>query len=235
MVFFLHFCFQLYDQPRVENFTYYYIYFVFFIVFGSFFTLNLFIGVIIENFNSQKKKVCCWSMILMIQLSDFCLGCFYSYMYTKLLVLETCLHVITVILTNKRMPCICHRVLQRCGFVLEKDVINILECWKNKFKNISRVCMTSKKKKKRNSRKTIKILWTCSWEETIYRTWHMPGNSREKKGERKIFEQMSWEKKCSVSTKKWYKWLPESAEIALSNALVSWKTVVLVYSLPENL
>lgn len=153
MVFFLHFCFQLYDQPRVENFTYYYIYFVFFIVFGSFFTLNLFIGVIIENFNSQKKKVCCWSMILMIQLSDFCLGCFYSYMYTKLLVLETCLHVITVILTNKRMPCICHRVLQRCGFVLEKDVINILECWKNKFKNISRVCMTSKKKKKKEFQK----------------------------------------------------------------------------------
>ena len=34
-----------------------YLYFVFFIVFGSFFTLNLFIGVIIENFNMQKKKV----------------------------------------------------------------------------------------------------------------------------------------------------------------------------------
>jgi len=35
-----------------------YLYFVFFIIFGSFFTLNLFIGVIIENFNMQKKKVC---------------------------------------------------------------------------------------------------------------------------------------------------------------------------------
>ena len=34
-----------------------YIYFVLFIIMGSFFTLNLFIGVIIENFNSQKKKV----------------------------------------------------------------------------------------------------------------------------------------------------------------------------------
>jgi len=34
-----------------------YLYFVFFIVFGSFFTLNLFIGVIIENFNMQKKKM----------------------------------------------------------------------------------------------------------------------------------------------------------------------------------
>ena len=34
-----------------------YLYFVFFIVFGSFFTLNLFIGVIIDNFNMQKKKV----------------------------------------------------------------------------------------------------------------------------------------------------------------------------------
>lgn len=33
-----------------------YFYFVFFIIFGSFFTLNLFIGVIIDNFNEQKKK-----------------------------------------------------------------------------------------------------------------------------------------------------------------------------------
>ncbi|BFZ11652.1 hypothetical protein BsWGS_14691 [Bradybaena similaris] len=43
-------------QPVTEGNTYYYIYFVLFIVFGSFFTLNLFIGVIIENFNTQKKK-----------------------------------------------------------------------------------------------------------------------------------------------------------------------------------
>jgi len=34
-----------------------YLYFVFFIIFGSFFTLNLFIGVIIDNFNMQKRKV----------------------------------------------------------------------------------------------------------------------------------------------------------------------------------
>lgn len=34
-----------------------YIYFVAFIIFGSFFTLNLFIGVIIDNFNQQKKKI----------------------------------------------------------------------------------------------------------------------------------------------------------------------------------
>jgi methionine synthase I (cobalamin-dependent) len=33
------------------------IYFIIFIIFGSFFTLNLFIGVIIENFNEQKKKL----------------------------------------------------------------------------------------------------------------------------------------------------------------------------------
>lgn len=33
-----------------------YFYFVFFVIFGSFFTLNLFIGVIIDNFNEQKKK-----------------------------------------------------------------------------------------------------------------------------------------------------------------------------------
>ena len=41
-----------------ENKAYMYLYFVLFIVFGSFFTLNLFIGVIIEQFNVQKKKVC---------------------------------------------------------------------------------------------------------------------------------------------------------------------------------
>ena len=34
-----------------------YMYFVFFIIFGSVFTLNLFIGVIIDNFNMQKRKV----------------------------------------------------------------------------------------------------------------------------------------------------------------------------------
>jgi len=39
-----------------------YLYFVFFIIFGSFFTLNLFIGVIIENFNMQKKKVFFFTM-----------------------------------------------------------------------------------------------------------------------------------------------------------------------------
>lgn len=36
---------------------YMYIYFVIFIIFGAFFTLNLFIGVIIDNFNQQKKKI----------------------------------------------------------------------------------------------------------------------------------------------------------------------------------
>lgn len=36
---------------------YMYLYFVIFIIFGSFFTLNLFIGVIIDNFNQQKKKI----------------------------------------------------------------------------------------------------------------------------------------------------------------------------------
>lgn len=34
-----------------------YVYFVVFIIFGSFFTLNLFIGVIIDNFNQQQKKI----------------------------------------------------------------------------------------------------------------------------------------------------------------------------------
>ncbi|KAK3879505.1 hypothetical protein Pcinc_015916, partial [Petrolisthes cinctipes] len=44
------------EQPIREDNLYMYLYFVFFIIFGSFFTLNLFIGVIIDNFNEQKKK-----------------------------------------------------------------------------------------------------------------------------------------------------------------------------------
>ncbi|XP_025020301.1 sodium channel protein type 4 subunit alpha isoform X1 [Python bivittatus] len=44
------------EQPQYEVNLYMYIYFVIFIIFGAFFTLNLFIGVIIDNFNQQKKK-----------------------------------------------------------------------------------------------------------------------------------------------------------------------------------
>ncbi|XP_060794421.1 sodium channel, voltage gated, type VIII, alpha subunit a isoform X12 [Neoarius graeffei] len=47
---------KLEDQPLYEDNIYMYLYFVIFIIFGSFFTLNLFIGVIIDNFNQQKKK-----------------------------------------------------------------------------------------------------------------------------------------------------------------------------------
>jgi len=55
-----------------------YLYFVFFIVFGSFFTLNLFIGVIIENFNMQKKKMsiicsCIVDCIICLILNILCL------------------------------------------------------------------------------------------------------------------------------------------------------------------
>ena len=50
------FPFQIDKQPIRETNIYMYLYFVFFIIFGSFFTLNLFIGVIIDNFNEQKKK-----------------------------------------------------------------------------------------------------------------------------------------------------------------------------------
>uniref|UniRef100_A0A8B9W686 Sodium channel protein n=1 Tax=Anas zonorhyncha TaxID=75864 RepID=A0A8B9W686_9AVES len=48
---------QVLDQPKYEDNLYMYLYFVIFIIFGSFFTLNLFIGVIIDNFNQQKKKI----------------------------------------------------------------------------------------------------------------------------------------------------------------------------------
>ncbi|NXL77169.1 SCN2A protein, partial [Leptocoma aspasia] len=49
------------DQPKYEDNLYMYLYFVIFIIFGSFFTLNLFIGVIIDNFNQQKKKIIVFS------------------------------------------------------------------------------------------------------------------------------------------------------------------------------
>ncbi|KAM5281099.1 sodium channel protein type 11 subunit alpha [Ctenodactylus gundi] len=45
------------EQPEFEANPFMYIYFIAFIVFGSFFTLNLFIGVIIDNFNQQQKKI----------------------------------------------------------------------------------------------------------------------------------------------------------------------------------
>ena len=44
-------------QPQYEASLYNYFYFVIFAICGSFFTLNLIIGVIIENFNALKKKV----------------------------------------------------------------------------------------------------------------------------------------------------------------------------------
>uniref|UniRef100_A0A7M4DWY7 Sodium channel protein n=1 Tax=Crocodylus porosus TaxID=8502 RepID=A0A7M4DWY7_CROPO len=48
---------EIEEQPLYETNMYMYIYFVIFIIFGAFFTLNLFIGVIIDNFNQQKKKI----------------------------------------------------------------------------------------------------------------------------------------------------------------------------------
>uniref|UniRef100_A0A672IP04 Sodium channel protein n=1 Tax=Salarias fasciatus TaxID=181472 RepID=A0A672IP04_SALFA len=48
---------QLGEQPEYEVNLKMYAYFVVFIIFGAFFTLNLFIGVIIDNFNQQKKKI----------------------------------------------------------------------------------------------------------------------------------------------------------------------------------
>jgi len=44
-------------QPMSDNQIEYYAFYVIFIIFGSFFTLQLFIGVIIDNFNMLKKKV----------------------------------------------------------------------------------------------------------------------------------------------------------------------------------
>ncbi|NXI52317.1 SCN5A protein, partial [Chloroceryle aenea] len=48
---------DVYEQPQFEAFLAMYMYFVVFIIFGSFFMLNLFIGVVISNFNQQRKKI----------------------------------------------------------------------------------------------------------------------------------------------------------------------------------
>ena len=49
--------FQVDEQPADESYLGAYIYFVIFIVMGAFFVLNLFVGVIIDNFNSLKRRV----------------------------------------------------------------------------------------------------------------------------------------------------------------------------------
>merc|ERR1719187_1268592 len=43
-------------QPIYEDNVYQYLFFVAFIIFGSLFTLNLLVGVIIDKFNEQKNK-----------------------------------------------------------------------------------------------------------------------------------------------------------------------------------
>ncbi|XP_068861825.1 sodium channel protein type 5 subunit alpha-like [Aphelocoma coerulescens] len=45
------------QQPLFEERLSMYVFFVVFIIFGSFFMLNLFIGVVISNFNHQRKKI----------------------------------------------------------------------------------------------------------------------------------------------------------------------------------
>uniref|UniRef100_A0A8C0GNF1 Sodium channel protein n=1 Tax=Chelonoidis abingdonii TaxID=106734 RepID=A0A8C0GNF1_CHEAB len=45
------------QQPKFENRVYMYLYFVCFIMIGSFFMLNLFVGIVIKNFNQQRKKI----------------------------------------------------------------------------------------------------------------------------------------------------------------------------------
>lgn len=44
-------------QPDDESNFSGYMYFVIFIIIGAFFVLNLFVGVIIDNFNTLKRKV----------------------------------------------------------------------------------------------------------------------------------------------------------------------------------
>ncbi|NXI82644.1 SCN5A protein, partial [Rhipidura dahli] len=48
---------EINEQPLFEARLTMYVFFVVFIIFGSFFMLNLFIGVVISNFNQQRKKI----------------------------------------------------------------------------------------------------------------------------------------------------------------------------------
>ncbi|CAF1587688.1 unnamed protein product, partial [Adineta ricciae] len=57
-------------QPSYETNVYMLIYFVIFIIFGSFFTLNLFIGVVIDNFNQQKRLLGVGGTLLMFMTED---------------------------------------------------------------------------------------------------------------------------------------------------------------------
>ncbi|KAL9954360.1 hypothetical protein ACROYT_G041885 [Oculina patagonica] len=55
------------EQPEDESYLGAYIFFVIFIIIGAFFVLNLFVGVIIDNFNSLKRRydeLSCMGMLL---------------------------------------------------------------------------------------------------------------------------------------------------------------------------
>ncbi len=76
------------QQPDWEASLYNYFYFVIFIVCGSFFTLNLFIGVIIDNFNMLKKQVSAVTTILHFLVFAKCL------LRNRTTTVRTCLHVV---------------------------------------------------------------------------------------------------------------------------------------------
>ena len=62
------FCsFQVDQQPQKDTNMVAYIYFVTFIILGSFFVLNLFVGVVIDNFNSLKKRVSVSKLIVKVE------------------------------------------------------------------------------------------------------------------------------------------------------------------------
>lgn len=52
------------EQPRENANRYFCIYFILFVMFGAFFILNLFVGVVIDKFNELKQKAEGQSMFL---------------------------------------------------------------------------------------------------------------------------------------------------------------------------
>lgn len=45
------------SMPRHDNNLYWFLFFILFIIVGSFFLLNLFVGVVISTFNREKDKI----------------------------------------------------------------------------------------------------------------------------------------------------------------------------------
>lgn len=63
-----YFYLQVDEQPIFENSPFSYFFFIAFIICGSFIFLNIIVGVIINNFNALKRKVCVESKFKILEI-----------------------------------------------------------------------------------------------------------------------------------------------------------------------